>query len=242
VLDPAIHGSPALLAAGDGWLLLDHVDGVPVEVDDPVAMRLVYRRLADIHAAPPPALPETPLAAPDLSPLVDLVDRASRDPQAWEITTAIRSTAAALAGRPDLPPGGPPVLIHGDYQRGNWLIDGAGRARVLDWELAAVGPGVLDLYYLQPNGRGAGHAPAGPLAERAVDWYHERLLELGADPPSTASLLAVLPMAIAWGALAAARLRLEDYYAETPRARGPRGELPAQAASLVRYAAAQIGL
>lgn len=237
VLDPAVHGSPALLAAGEGWLLLEHVDGTPADVDDPAAVRLVYRRLADVHAAPPPALPETPLSAPDLSRLVELVERAGRDPQAWEITAAVRSTVAALATRPSFPPTGPPALLHGDFQRGNWLIDADDRARVLDWELAAVGPGILDLYYLQPNGPGAGHAPAGPLAERAVDWYRERLAELGAAPPPTADLLARLPPAIAWGALAAARLRLEDYYADTPRSRGPRGELPAQAAALIRYAA-----
>lgn len=238
-LKPAVHGSPELLGAGDGWLLLEHVDGARVDVEDAEAIRPVYRRLADIHSAAAPELPETPLSATSLRPLVELVHRAGRDPQAWEITPAILSIVESFAGRANFPPTGPPSLLHGDYQRGNWLIDAAGHARVLDWELAAVGCGILDLYYLHPTGRGAGHAPAGPLAEQAVGWYRERLVELGASPAPTADLLAHLPDAIAWGALAAARLRLEDYYADTPRSRGPRGELPAAAAALIRYAAAQ---
>lgn len=241
-LDPGVHGSPVLLAIGAGWLLLEAIDGRPVDLDDADDVRLVFRRLADIHAAPAPDdVPETPLSARDLRPLLALVERAARDPQAWEITPAVQALVVSLAARPDFPPAGPGSLLHGDYQRGNWLIDADGTARILDWELATSGPGIRDLYYLQPSGPGAGHAPARAMANRAVGWYRERLAELGAEPRPTADLLARLPDAIAWGTLAAAWLRLEDYYAEAPRTRSSRGQLPAAAARLIRYAAAAVG-
>lgn len=249
ILQPSVHGSPALLAAGDAWLLLEDLTAARrVELDDAEAMRAIYRRLAEIHATAPPAdmLASSPLSAPDLSRLVELVDRAARDQQAWEITPAVQTLVGALAewahqALPGLRSTGPPALLHGDYQRGNWLIDASSTARVLDWELAAIGAGILDLYYLHPNGPGAGHAPAGAMAERAVAWYRERRAELSTDVPESSTLLARLPDAIAWGALAAARLRLEDYYADAPRSRSPRGELPRAAADLIRYASRVLG-
>jgi hypothetical protein len=244
VLDPDVHGSPALLAAGEGWLLLEDLTAArSADVEDEGHVRTVYRRLADIHSTAPPAelLASAALSAPDLQPLAALVARAAHDPQAWEITPAVESLVAALSpwvpdARPALAETGPSVLLHGDYQRGNWLIEPSGTARVIDWELAAVGPGILDLYYLQLRAPGAGHAPAGQLAERAIGWYCQRLGELSGEAVDAEAMLARLPDAIAWGALAAARLRLEDYYADTPRSRSPRGELPRAAADLIRYA------
>jgi hypothetical protein len=263
-LRPEVEGSPTLLAAGERWLLLEELaDARAVAVDDESAVRAVYRRLADVHAGSAQRrfsrdleseLSAAPLSAPDadafvrgVEALAMLAARAARDAEAWEIGddtvrrveglcawAAERGTALAALG--------PPTLLHGDYQRRNWLLGPDGAPRVLDWELAARGPGVLDLYYLQPRGPGAGHAPAGPLAEAAVAWYAERLGELASDAPAADDLRRHLPDAIAWGALAAARLRLDDFYAATPRSRSPRGELPGAAAHLIRYAAAQVGV
>jgi aminoglycoside phosphotransferase (APT) family kinase protein len=121
---------------------------------------------------------------------------------------------------------GPATLLHGDFQRRNWLADPrTGRPRLVDWELAGLGPGLLDLYYLDPDRVGGGHAPAGTAAERALAAY-------GADLP-----LARLRDAVVWGALVGALARLADYYRDAPRARTPRDELPGAAAALIRYAA-----
>jgi len=264
VLRPEVEGSPALLAAGERWLLLEELaDARPVAVDDESAVRAVYRRLAEVHAGNAPRalgsvldgeLSAAPLSALDADAFVRGVEalevlaaRAARDPEAWEIggddvrrVEGLRAWAAERGA--ELAALGPPTLLHGDYQRRNWLLGPDGLPRVLDWELAARGPGILDLYYLQLHAPGAGHAPAGPLAEAAVGWYAERLAELAPDAPTAADLRRHLPDAIAWGALAAARLRLDDFYAPAPRSRSPRGELPAAAARLIRYAAAQVGV
>jgi hypothetical protein len=250
VLDPVVDGSPAALALGRGWLLLEDVGDrrVPLEAAEPC-----FARLAEAHAARAgaadawpeevrPALAAAPLTAlregafaDRVEELAELVERARREPDAWELGEAeavaldVLRRWAARAG-PALWASGPTTLLHGDFQRGNWLADpGGGRPRLVDWELAGLGPGVLDLYYLDPAGAGAGHAPAGAAAERALAAYAPRpSLELLAD-------------AIVWGALVGAFMRLADYYGERPRARTPPGELPGAAAALIRYAAGRAG-
>lgn len=46
-----------------------------------------------------------------------------------------------------LPPAVEPCLVHGDYRMGNIMVDSAGLAAVLDWELAHWGDGHEDLAY-----------------------------------------------------------------------------------------------
>lgn len=61
-------------------------------------------------------------------------------------------TEALLGLRARLLDGAPPTarlgLIHGDYQFSNFLFDGDRLTAVLDWELAGVGPQLLDVGWL----------------------------------------------------------------------------------------------
>lgn len=250
VLEPERDGSPRLLAASraDGWLLLEGIAGRLAELADADDVTAVYARLGALHAAHagrPPGQALGPLSAPDAPAIIDgvqalteLVERASHDAEAWEIGPGERDRCRSLLGwageaGPALAAGGPVTLLHGDFQRRNWLI-APGGARILDWELAARGPGILDLYYLSSDGPGAGHAPSGSMAAIALDVW---CAAAGADVDRSRSLL---PHAIAWGAIAGARQRLSDFYGLAARGRTPRGELPGAARSLIAYAAARI--
>jgi aminoglycoside phosphotransferase (APT) family kinase protein len=137
-----------------------------------------------------------------------------------EVAAATRLRQWADGAGPRLAASGPTTLLHGDFQRRNWLRSD-GDVRLVDWELAGLGPGVLDLYFLDPDGPGAGHAPAGDAARRALEAYG-------------GGSLALVRAAVVWGGLAGARLRLHDYYGDRPRVRVARGELPAAAARLQR--------
>jgi len=46
------------------------------------------------------------------------------------------------------PPPGPPAVVHGDFRLGNLIVDEAGLAAVVDWELAHVGDPMEDLGWL----------------------------------------------------------------------------------------------
>ncbi|HEV8634565.1 MAG TPA: phosphotransferase [Chloroflexota bacterium] len=246
VLDPSLDGSPALLAGRDRWLLLEDLGDrrVPLEACDPC-----FARLAETHAARAGAargwpeevrraLAAAPLTVLDegafarrVEALAGLVERAGRASDAWELGDAETAAVDRLRrwverAAPALWTSGPTTLLHGDFQCGNWLAGPrAARPRLVDWELAGLGPGILDLYYLDPEGAGAAHAPAGAAAGRALAAYAERLS------------IGLLRDAVVWGALVGAVMRLADYFAEPPRSRTPPGELPGAAAALIRYAA-----
>jgi hypothetical protein len=241
LLRPEVDGSPALIASGPGWLLLEDVGGTPLELDEADE---AFRRLGRLHRARAAAVPTAelrgalaagPLTALDASAFVGaatelraLVARAAADPEVWEIGPAELGAADRLVGwaaraGASLVESGPATLLHGDFQRRNWLRH-HGDVRLVDWELAGLGPGVLDLCFLDPDGPGAGHAPAGAAARDALDAYGGVSVEL-------------LRHAVVWGGLVGARLRLADYYGAHPRARAPRGELPAAAARSLALAA-----
>ncbi|MEO7573254.1 MAG: phosphotransferase family protein [Acidimicrobiales bacterium] len=62
----------------------------------------------------------------------------------------------------------PPCIVHGDFRLGNLLVDHAGLAAVLDWELAHLGDPVEDLGWLCVRAWRFGSAlPAGGVATRA---------------------------------------------------------------------------
>jgi hypothetical protein len=241
LLRPEVDGSPALIAAGPGWLLLEDVGDTPLGLDEADE---AFRRLGGVHraratAALSPelraALAAAPLSALDAGAFVraatelrGLVARAAADPEVWEIGPAELGQADRLVGWAEragapLVESEPATLLHGDFQRRNWLRRD-GEVCLIDWELAGLGPGVLDLYFLDPDGPGAGHAPAGAAARDALEAYG-------------GGSVGLLRHAVVWGGLVGARLRLADYYGERPRARAPRGELPAAAARSLSLAA-----
>lgn len=100
------------------------------------------RELARIHAIPPDAIP----------PAIPLMDTAEA---LAELKTRFLSYGGdrpviALAIRwceQHLPEPVPAVLVHGDYRMGNIMVDAAGLAVVLDWELAHRGDAHEDLAF-----------------------------------------------------------------------------------------------
>jgi aminoglycoside phosphotransferase (APT) family kinase protein len=61
------------------------------------------------------------------------------------------------------------AIVHGDFRSGNLIIDEAGLAAVLDWELAHLGEGAEDLGWLCVNAWrfGIWQKPVGGFGERA---------------------------------------------------------------------------
>jgi aminoglycoside phosphotransferase (APT) family kinase protein len=62
----------------------------------------------------------------------------------------------------------PSSIVHGDFRSGNFLVDDAGLAAVLDWELAHLGEGAEDLGWLCVNAWrfGIWQKPVGGFGER----------------------------------------------------------------------------
>jgi aminoglycoside phosphotransferase (APT) family kinase protein len=64
----------------------------------------------------------------------------------------------------DLPAGGPPAIVHGDYRHDNAIVDDHDRiAAVLDWEMATLGDPLADLGLLLVYWDGVGTMPPGTL-------------------------------------------------------------------------------
>ena len=190
--------------------------------------------------------------------LATLVDRAVGDREIWEFSVGARNSFAtvqkwAVSGLDRLLASGPVGLLHGDFQRNNWLLESAAhnasgvdtdparsaiiRVRILDWESAAFGPGIIDLFYLSPDTAGAGHAPAGELTTLAINAYMAESDPSSVSHANQSGARRILRDAIIWGAIASTITRLADYFSELPMTRTPRGELPGAALDLLEYAA-----
>ncbi|KTD99909.1 phosphotransferase family protein, partial [Sphingopyxis sp. H115] len=100
------------------------------------------RELARIHGVP---LASVPAAIPLIDTRAALGELRSRF-----LTYGGDRPAIALAIKwceDHLPGAAPPVLVHGDYRMGNVMVDEAGLAAVLDWELAHRGDAHEDLAF-----------------------------------------------------------------------------------------------
>jgi aminoglycoside phosphotransferase (APT) family kinase protein len=154
---PAFYGSSVDTAADRWWLFIENVSG-PVlwQVGDFDVWEEAARWLARLHAALAPAARDAPPSllryGPDL--YRTWIDRArsfaTRAETPWDDET--RSAVANLAARyepviehlAELEP----TIVHGEFYPSNVLVqlgNGGPRIAPIDWEIAAVGPGLLDL-------------------------------------------------------------------------------------------------
>lgn len=182
---------PRMLASGEGWVVLTHEPGTPLEAGPPVPDD-VWRTLALVHAH---WRRNRPRGVPVVDPTwwgrlcgltsVGLQAAAARagneGPAYLDADAAVRTWASddrittALAVLPR-------TLCHGDAHRGN-VRTGPTGAVLLDWGNARVAPGSLDTSVLvAPPPDGPADAPAEPVP----DLYRETLHgALGApDPPA----------------------------------------------------------
>jgi hypothetical protein len=144
---------PEIIAAGDDFLLLEHVAHGPIE-GSTIHGAAVGRALAEIHAT---TYASAGLLGPDAAltdPFDDFVS-AHRDQTAREATTAAGVLPTELAGRAldhlDRHAGelrgvaGPAVLLHGDFKVSNLHWTSRDELLVLDWEFAWAGSALMDI-------------------------------------------------------------------------------------------------
>lgn len=139
VLAGAELGTPALVtgSADDGWLVLERLDGAPLwQSASRGAWCATARWLARAHAqlaSSGPGLPPV-TGAPDVHQL----ERAAvRDPRVRLLAGVHAEARAALAAAA-------PTVVHGELFPSNVLLAAEG-PRVVDWETAGCGAGLLDL-------------------------------------------------------------------------------------------------
>lgn len=123
--------------------------------------------LARIHATDPATLP--PLmrreAADHIAGLRRSLDALAQPQPVFEL-------ALTWLDRRKPAPLDRPVLVHGDYRTGNYLVDETGVTTILDWELAHLGDPVEDLGWLCVKSWrfGATDKPAGGFGSREDLW------------------------------------------------------------------------
>jgi Phosphotransferase enzyme family len=178
VLAPAGIG-PALHAYGADWIIVELVDGIELwQVDavegwEAVASWLGHHhrrfvgRTAELHAAG--------LFVLDASVLLSWVDRAAPYLRGWLDPAACRASLAELSAAA-------PTLVHGEFYPSNILIAGD-RVVPVDWETAAIGPGVIDL---------------AALITGWDDGVQKRLIEAYGDVDTVALDRARLALALRW--------------------------------------------
>jgi hypothetical protein len=167
------------------WVLVELVDGIELWHHEAGAVwREAARTLADLHGRAGMFL------LPRLHEHLLVHDRAfyehwgrralaagdaNRQAEVrYVVTRAERATERLL----DLPR----TLIHGESLSSNILVRRDGRCVMIDWEMAAAGPGLWDLAALV-----AGWDE--PTVQQMADAYRRRIIELGAvvSPPGTFS-------------------------------------------------------
>ena len=157
---PRFYGSVVNRQRGDYWLFLERVRGVPLtEVGDFATWRHVSAWLGHVHArlGRDPALADAaalvPLVRYDRANARVWMERAQQHLEADVVRPrSIRRRFASLASRYDafldelaaLPSG----FVHGEFFAANVLVEisaGLRRVRPVDWELAGMGPMLMDL-------------------------------------------------------------------------------------------------
>lgn len=158
---PACHGA---IARGERrWLFLESIDAPPLwQAPDDGAWDAAAAWLARLHAQPLPRASDA-LLRYDAAHLHGWLARATAltpDGALDEVATVWERVVSRLAAWPA-------SVVHGDYHPSNILVQRAGgrpRIRPVDWELAGIGPGLLDLAALTS---GAWSAPARERFARA---------------------------------------------------------------------------
>jgi aminoglycoside phosphotransferase len=142
-------GTPACYGAGRGWILLEKVPGVELaqigELDD---WRRAARWLARLHATFAETPPSSRLLLDHDAAYYRLWPQraAARAPQVEWIAARYEAVVERLVALPR-------TLIHGEFYASNVLVAGE-RVAPVDWEMAAVGPGLVDLAALVTGWKG----------------------------------------------------------------------------------------
>jgi aminoglycoside phosphotransferase (APT) family kinase protein len=151
--------------------------------------------LARIHATDPMTLPPLPCrqAADQVAGLRRALDVISQPQPVFEL-------ALTWLDRRSPPPAAAPVLVHGDYRTGNYLVDESGVTAILDWEGAHLGDPIEDLGWLCVKSWrfGAVDKPAGGFGSREDLWAAYECAGGGKVDPARARWWEVLGT-VRWG-------------------------------------------
>jgi len=145
---PLCHGSISDPGGGRFWLFLEHVDGELLwRIGDLEVWEGAARWLADLHDRRLPA-GKAGLLRYDAEWFRTWLPRAMETPSG----TSLGRLAANWEGVVQRLSEWPASLVHGEFYPSNVLVQGADRVRPVDWEMAGVGPGLLDLAALTAGG------------------------------------------------------------------------------------------
>jgi aminoglycoside phosphotransferase (APT) family kinase protein len=181
---PRFLGAAPNRGTGHLDLFLEHVDGWNLKYQGLERWRTAARRLARLHLA----------FAAQGDGLLDRdfllhLDRDYLGAWAERAVAAVSSLSVRLAGRlrrtvdgmgaaTDLLTAQPPTLVHNDLAPKNVIAEtpaGAGRTCVVDWEMAGVGCGLIDLAHLT-------HGLPPEESERMLEAYGRELAGSGLLP------------------------------------------------------------
>ena len=146
------------------WLFVERVVGTPLhEIGDFERWSDAARWLARLHRECASArAPHLLRYEPSL--FRTWLRRAASFHPGEDVTRLERAVPAAAERLAALPQ----VFLHGEFYASNVLVEESGRVRPVDWEMAAVGPGVSDLAALT-----AGRWALEPRQELAAAYHHE---------------------------------------------------------------------
>lgn len=141
LLDSAGLGTPACYASGNWWLALEKIDGVELwQCGDLRDWEQTMRWAARLHARFAGERPRAKhLLTHDAAFYRRWAQRAC-DFMGRQVEALAGATDAAIARLTALPT----TLVHGELYASNVIIDGD-RVAVVDWEMAAIGPAVVDV-------------------------------------------------------------------------------------------------
>ena len=169
LLDTKRHGTARSYATAPTGLILEKVDGRELfQVGERELWFSVARWARSLHAAfedetDSLAASGVPLLRHDAAFYRHWLDRAMRsddDPR-------LRAIASRYDGVIDLLLSQPRTLIHGELYPSNVLVTDRGRVCAIDWEMAAIGPGCVDIAALS-SGRGWTEADREALVDAYV--------------------------------------------------------------------------
>ena len=162
-------GVPTVLAQGADWLLLEHVGGTVLsEIGEVVEWQRAARWLTRLHGSFAHAPPDQPSLIQYDGDYYSIWPRRAREHVGPALDVPLDGYERVVERLAALPR----TFVHGEFYASNILVAGD-RVAAVDWEMAGVGTGLLDLAALtsgtwEEGDRRAIEDGYGPVDEEAL--------------------------------------------------------------------------